>query len=156
MTYRIMMLAALAGLAACAPQPYQSSYSPSSYSIPAIKAPEPSPGDATPTDGWRANKLAMNKSLQAAIEAAARSEMKDPDSSKFRNIMAFKLKDGGIAGCGEINGKNSYGGYAGFTPFRAVVVQNKNKYTGVGAFFQDSKYPMTFYQIYPMCDPKNW
>jgi hypothetical protein len=44
------------------------------------------------------------------------SELKDPDSAKFRNIR-MQEADGAKFVCGEMNAKNSYGGYVGFTPF---------------------------------------
>lgn len=50
------------------------------------------------------------------------SDMRDPESSKFRELRFIKAgekEDGSIGGyvCGEINSKNSYGAYAGYTPF---------------------------------------
>jgi len=41
--------------------------------------------------------------------------LKDPDSAKFRGL---KMKWGTV--CGEVNAKNSYGGYAGFRRFYAI------------------------------------
>jgi hypothetical protein len=40
------------------------------------------------------------------------SKLKDPDSAKFRD-----LRDVGSAICGEVNGRNGYGAYAGYHPF---------------------------------------
>lgn len=45
---------------------------------------------------------------------AVRRLLKDPDSAQFRDVQAC-AKPGAIQG--EVNGKNSYGGYAGFEPF---------------------------------------
>jgi len=58
-----------------------------------------------------------------AKEAAAKL-LKDPSTAQFRNL-TFHEKSRAI--CGEINGKNSYGGYVGFRPFayvdgRAIVM----------------------------------
>lgn len=39
--------------------------------------------------------------------------LNDPESAQFRNV---RLVEGGTV-CGEINGKNAYGAYIGFTPF---------------------------------------
>lgn len=56
---------------------------------------------------------------QLLIEATQKSiadSFKDPDSAKFRNVTvldAGKTK----AICGEVNAKNSYGGYVGFRSF---------------------------------------
>lgn len=41
-------------------------------------------------------------------EKLAREQLKDPESAKFQNIKGY---------CGEVNAKNSYGGYTGFKPF---------------------------------------
>jgi hypothetical protein len=57
----------------------------------------------------------------AAIErslAKARDELRDPDSAKIRNQFVAKYKGKRIL-CGEINGKNTYGAYTGYTKFIA-------------------------------------
>lgn len=45
-------------------------------------------------------------------KAAVAAILRDPSSAEFRNI-----KVGTGATCGEVNGKNAYGAYAGFKPF---------------------------------------
>ncbi|MFA5170981.1 MAG: hypothetical protein WC426_05390 [Sulfuriferula sp.] len=51
----------------------------------------------------------------------ATKTFKDPMSAEFRNELAYKAekKDGTVdfVVCGEVNAKNSYGGYVGFTPY---------------------------------------
>jgi len=49
------------------------------------------------------------------IEDAVRYYLKDGDSAKFRNV---------IKNCGEVNAKNSWGAYAGFTRF--IVQSDKD------------------------------
>lgn len=53
--------------------------------------------------------------------ASLQAQMKDPGSSYYRSTSYAELyKDGKLAGvslCGEVNAKNSYGGYTGFQPF---------------------------------------
>lgn len=44
--------------------------------------------------------------------------LKDPDSAKFRNVALKPFGDGKVV-CGEVNAKNSYGGYVGFRGFAA-------------------------------------
>jgi hypothetical protein len=62
-----------------------------------------------------------------ALRDAVKERMKDPDSIQFRNVEVFhhKAKDVTPAGvyvlCGEVNAKNSYGGYTGFSLFVATV-----------------------------------
>lgn len=68
--------------------------------------------------------------------------MKDPDSAKFRYmrfIEAGKNNDtiGGFV-CGNVNAKNSYGAYAGFSPFY-VAIRMKSK----GIFRKGSAIPLT-------------
>lgn len=49
------------------------------------------------------------------LKKAASSYMKDPESAQFRNIFMYKDRL-----CGEINAKNSFGAYTGFTRFIAM------------------------------------
>lgn len=52
--------------------------------------------------------------LIARAKIAAAAGLKDPDSAKFRNLLAYPDKK---LVCGEINGKNSFGAYSGFSDF---------------------------------------
>lgn len=56
---------------------------------------------------------------------AAADQLKDPDSATFRNIkIVGGLDDGtGWKLTGEVNGKNSYGAYSGYTPFTCLAVK---------------------------------
>ncbi len=60
---------------------------------------------------------------QQQIELAkqiAVHDLKDPDSAQFRDLVARNTgKD--YAVCGEINAKNSYGGYVGYRQFYVLV-----------------------------------
>lgn len=42
--------------------------------------------------------------------------LKDSDSAKFRDVFISRYEDGVVA-CGEVNAKNSYGAYSGFSKF---------------------------------------
>lgn len=160
---RKILLLTVVALSACARPPtgnYVQSVTSLPTPTPTAAAPSSSSTssdkEAPPPGGWKANRIRVTKALQAAIEDGARSSLKDPDSAKFKDIIAFKTKTSSIAACGFVNAKNSYGGYVGYTPFRAIVADVKGKYTGLPAFMQDSKYPQVFYEVNPMCDPKNW
>jgi hypothetical protein len=66
---------------------------------------------------------AANADDQQQIEQAkqiAVYELKDPDSAQFRNM---DVRDTGkdFAVCGEINAKNSYGGYVGYRQFYVLL-----------------------------------
>ena len=49
-----------------------------------------------------------------------RNSLKDPDSALFKNVRLVDYFDGKVI-CGDVNAKNSYGGYVGYTPFVAGV-----------------------------------
>lgn len=59
----------------------------------------------------------QSSALQSA-QARVKSELKDPESAQFQNLEEY-----GSIVCGEVNAKNSYGGYSGFKPFIVHGVQ---------------------------------
>lgn len=59
--------------------------------------------------------------------------LKDPSSAQFRNLRMV-IGKGGAALCGEINGKNSYGGYIGFQPFAVTEQQMENTDSNIIVF----------------------
>ena len=68
---------------------------------------------------------ALSKSELAEIQSAVLYRLKDPDSAKLRNIAAVKLDDGSLKVCGEVNSRNSFGGYNGFMPFSGTVTDGR-------------------------------
>lgn len=71
----------------------------------------------------------------ASAQDAAKKTLKDPDSAKFKNIRMMDY-DGGKILCGEINAKNSYGGYVGYKRFvagtsAATIYSTSTKYQNV-------------------------
>ena len=72
------------------------------------------------------------QAVDAAKQVVANS-LKDPNGAQFRNVRLARYLDGNVV-CGEVNGKNSYGGYVGFSPFVAstsssVLYDNDSKYS---------------------------
>lgn len=68
--------------------------------------------------------LALAAALSGCVDADIRkarkevmARMHDEDSAKFRNERVLFLRDGKKIVCGEVNGKNRLGAYAGFTPY---------------------------------------
>lgn len=53
------------------------------------------------------NLVACNK-VESETKEIVRNSLKDPTSAKFQNLKKY---------CGEVNAKNSYGGYTGFKKF---------------------------------------
>lgn len=45
------------------------------------------------------------------VEKAVKQQLKDPDSAQFQNVKGY---------CGEVNSKNSYGGYVGFKRYISI------------------------------------
>jgi hypothetical protein len=71
--------------------------------------------------------LATGKTREQAIEAAKAAitaSLKDPGSAMFRYVKLKKFGDGEVV-CGEVNAKNSYGGYVGFKRFVAGITDAK-------------------------------
>ena len=48
---------------------------------------------------------------------AAKAKLKDPSSAKFRNVYFHRGADNIPMTCGEVNSKNSFGGYGGYQKF---------------------------------------
>lgn len=59
------------------------------------------------------------KALIAEAKMQIIATLKDPDSAQFRNVR-WERKESLVILCGEVNAKNSFGGYVGFKPFHAV------------------------------------
>lgn len=53
----------------------------------------------------------------SAAQSAIKNQMKDPDSTNFKSVREITNSQGGRFVCGEVNSKNSYGGYVGFKTF---------------------------------------
>lgn len=60
--------------------------------------------------------LSLPGSALAGYENAVREALKDPDSARFYGTKTFPNGNA----CGYVNAKNSYGGYAGKTPFAYI------------------------------------
>lgn len=75
--------------------------------------------DVTTTCKKKAAPSAAETRNKASKEAKSliADTFKDPSSAQFRNL---KITSDGRIVCGEVNGKNSYGGYTGFKAFYAV------------------------------------
>ena len=63
-------------------------------------------------------EVSLPQEAQKVVSRSVADQMKDPNSAEFRNWHAFQSQSGLLI-CGEANGKNSYGGYVGFTHFVA-------------------------------------
>lgn len=107
------------GIAACGPAPrYQTGYTPSYDPFAELRRKSISVVDAmAKLTQTRLDKAGEEKVIDEAL-ASARHGMKDPDAAQFRNVRLVAYNGGHVV-CGEVNGKNSYGAYVGYTPFVA-------------------------------------
>lgn len=74
---------------------------------------------AAPTERYLAEH-GEEKTIELAKEILLYS-FKDPYSANFRNVRLVDYADGKVV-CGEVNSKNAYGAYIGYSPFVASVV----------------------------------
>lgn len=63
------------------------------------------------------NKHGKGATISAA-KNAVKSKLKDPYSAQFSNVRLLDFNDGKIV-CGDVNAKNSFGGYTGSSTFIA-------------------------------------
>lgn len=78
-----------------------------------------------------AEKLKRIENEKIAIfKSKVLDSLKDPESAQFKNLRLVK-GEGGEALCGEVNAKNSYGGYIGFSQFGVTEKLLKNSSSNV-------------------------
>lgn len=124
MKYTIATMLAAIALTGCASGPYDAFSNPRSLSLYNVQRYSSS-----------VSEFLRSGTPEQAIEkaqAAVANLLKDPGSAQFRNVRVKDYLDGKII-CGEVNGKNSYGGYVGFSPFAAS--------TDDGMLYSDEKWP---------------
>jgi hypothetical protein len=77
--------------------------------------------DAAPASGAAAagaDDAKWEREQLAAIETVADRALKDPGSARYRNVKVFP----GQYACGEVDARNSLGGYMGYSDFFVVIV----------------------------------
>lgn len=62
----------------------------------------------------------------AMVRAALQDQLKDADSAKFRNVKIATAGEHKGTICGEVNAKNSYGAYGGYSAFMGMYVGPKD------------------------------
>lgn len=73
-------------------------------------------GCVTTVDLSDATSRDLNTSEKSVISRAVSNSLKDPDSAKFKWLPLVTAR-ASAAYCGLVNGKNSYGGYAGYNHY---------------------------------------
>ena len=76
-----------------------------------------------------------------------KANLKDSDSAKFQNVKTITNSKAEESVCGEVNARNAFGGYTGFTPF---AYTNKNIYL----VSDDDSNSIHYYQISGCAGPQ--
>ncbi len=93
----------------------------------------------------------LTPTIQIAAEQAVAYRLKDPSSAQFRDLRAYRMPTGLLVVCGEINGKNSFGGYTGFSLFAATVQEAQPSATTAFIADPDDIGRAVFLRAYPVC-----
>lgn len=87
----------------------------------------------------------LNPGQTAAVRTFIVRMMKDPESVRHGRIVAGREPSGRLLICGEINAKNSYGGYTGMLPY--VVHMNGSQIS----LYSIASRPELAEYVYPLC-----
>ncbi|WP_145980698.1 hypothetical protein [Magnetospirillum sp. ME-1] len=102
------------------------------------------------------HKMQMSMEIQKAIEDSLRGKLKDPESARFKHYFVGETGvENVFSACGEVNAKNSYGGYVGSVPYSSEIhieSNNGKKSYYATATIADLKYVDIFFKFYPQCD----
>jgi hypothetical protein len=67
-------------------------------------------------------RITLSDAQEKAMRDGIAYHLVDPESARFRNLRSAKhIKTGTLLVCGEVNAKNRFGGYIGYTPFMASL-----------------------------------
>lgn len=103
-------------------------------------------------------ELPSPKGAEQQVKERLLSVLKDPESVRWGDIHYFESSTnaGAIDVCGELNAKNSYGGYAGMSPFYVAL-----DHAGPNAILGDPDISSLgergyFFTRNPCCNPRSW
>jgi hypothetical protein len=89
-----------------------------------------SPTKATAVQSKQPTQAELLTTAAAKAAALVKEQLKDPESAKFRNVRSVPFmgigEDVGDVFCGEVNARNAFGGYSGFSDF-AVFLDKPHK-----------------------------
>lgn len=120
---------ALLGVLSSHPQPYQqvaqASPSPGSLDAATERLRRIASGEyAAQVEAERARQPAVNWSpaqIRAAARRAVAGKLREPSSAQFRNVRRIMHENGTTMFCGEVSGRNAYGGVSDFKRFEVGV-----------------------------------
>lgn len=120
---------ALLGVLASRPQPYQqvaqAAPPPGSLAAATERMRRIASGEyAAQVEAERVRQPTVNWSpaqIRAAARRAVTSKLREPASAQFRNVRRIQHDNGTTMFCGEVSGRNAYGGVSDFKRFEAGV-----------------------------------
>lgn len=83
-----------------------------------------------PTDPPYTEFRPLTAAEKKIIMAGVAKGLKDPESARFRWSPYPKSSEELVTYCGQVNGKNTYGGYVGFRNYIAGVMVNNGRIAG--------------------------
>ena len=111
--------------------------SPATYILAAVIA-----GCGTKSGATQSGDTRLRKAAREATEMQVKERLKDPFSAKFRNVEFYgtyidigggeKIPARSYTLCGEVNSKNSFGGYVGYARFISTRTYDSTKKTHFG------------------------
>jgi len=92
---------------------------------------------AGPKEAAKEKRLQERRDTQMVDAAKKRIaySLTDPDSAKFREVFVAPNQ---VAVCGDVNAKNSFGGYTGFRKF--IYSSSKQGIDGDGSYFVEARW----------------
>jgi hypothetical protein len=89
-------------------------------------------GGAAPSSSPPAPMRRLSDAEKAALAPILAAGLKDPAAAQFKWMpVVLRERDGVTDYCGMVNGKNSYGGYTGFSRFYAHLTKDtKGRFVG--------------------------
>jgi hypothetical protein len=74
----------------------------------------------TSAQGFVPNKITATDN--AIFQSAMKRALKDPSSAEVDDLRVYQAPNGNRMICGKVNGRNSFGGYAGFQTLMVMQV----------------------------------
>ncbi|MCG8272376.1 hypothetical protein MIC97_12785 [Aquamicrobium sp. NLF2-7] len=73
---------------------------------------------------WAYDRIPVSPAIAERVKEGIAAILKDPESARFGDFTAAMTPDGAIYVCGTVNARNSFGGYAGSSPFVGVLAND--------------------------------
>jgi|GEM_PF-6142207 len=101
--------------------------------------------------------VAIDQAITEASQLAILEILRDPGSAQWGPLRAFKSTTAGrIDVCGQVNGRNAMGGYAGAEPFHIVLEMAGGSWVPASRDLARPGRRGVFFTSSPICNPASW